>query len=263
MTGFRRTRRGLAAALLFLVPIAAFAADIPEAQRRSGYEFMTTETRAMQDDEAANPGMLAVLDGEALWNRGEGPAGKSCASCHGDAHASMKGVAARYPAVDAALGRPVDLEQRINLCRTERQETAPLPFDSKELLALTAFVAHLSKGQPIKIPEDPQTRRFASAGRAIFERRQGQLNLSCAQCHDDNWGQKLGGAVIPQAHPTGYPLYRLEWQSIGSLRRRLRNCLAGMRAEPYPDDAPEIVDLELYLAWRARGLLIDTPAVRP
>ncbi len=258
-----RTLRGLVAGFALLAPLAAFAADIPAAQRRSGYEFMGRETRAIEDDDTGNPGMLAVFDGKALWNRREGPVGKSCASCHGDARGSMKGVAARYPAVDPVLGRPVDLEQLINLCRTERQQTAPLPLESTELLALAVFVAHQSKGEPIAIPDDPQTRRFGDAGRAIFERRQGQLNLSCAQCHDDNWGQKLGGAPVPQAHPTGYPLYRLEWQSLGSLRRRLRNCLAGMRAEPYPDDAPEIVDLELYLAWRARGLMIETPAVRP
>jgi L-cysteine S-thiosulfotransferase len=263
MTGLPRTLRGLAVALAVFTPLAAFAADIPAAERRSGSEFMGRELRAMQDDDAANPGMLAVLDGEALWNRGEDAAGRSCASCHGDARHSMIGVAARYPAFDAARGAPVDLEQRINLCRTERQQLAPLPFESRELLALTAFVAHQSEGQPITIPDDPQARRVADAGRAIFERRQGQLNLSCAQCHDDNWRQKLGGAVITQAHPTGYPLYRLEWQSLGSLRRRLRNCLVGMRVEPYPNDAPEIVDLEFYLAWRARGLGIETPAVRP
>jgi sulfur-oxidizing protein SoxA len=207
--------------------------------------------------------MLAVLDGEVVWNRSEGPAGKSCAGCHGDAQHSMNGIAARYPLFDTSLGRPIDLDQRINLCRTMHQQSAALGFESKELLALSAFVAHRSRGQPIAISDDPQTRRAADAGKAIFERRQGQLNLSCAQCHDDNWGQRLGGAVIPQAHPTGYPLYRLEWQSLGSLRRRLRNCLVGMRAEPYPDDAPEIVDLELYLASRARGLPIETPAVRP
>ncbi len=257
------TLGGIIAAFAVLAPLGAFAADIPAAERRSGSEFIGRETRAMQDDDAANPGMLAVLDGEALWNRGEGAAGKSCGSCHGDARESMNGVAARYPAFEATLGRPIDLEQRINLCRTDRQKTAPVPFESGNLLALTAFVAHWSKGQPIVIPDDPQTRRFADAGREIFERRQGQLNLSCAQCHDDNWGQKLGGTAIPQAHPTGYPLYRLEWQSLGSLRRRLRNCLMGMRAEPYPNDAPEIVDLELYLAWRARGLMMETPAVRP
>jgi sulfur-oxidizing protein SoxA len=258
-----RTLRRLAGALAVVAPLAAFAADIPAAERRSGSEFMGRELRAMQDDDAANPGMLAVLDGEALWNREGGAAGKSCAGCHGDARQSMNGVAARYPVFDAARGAPVDLEQRINLCRTERQQLPPLPFESRELLALTAFVAHQSQGQPVAIPDDPQARPAADAGRAIFERRQGQLNLSCAQCHDDNWGQKLGGAVIPQAHPTGYPLYRLEWQRLGSLRRRLRNCLVGMRAEPYPDDAPEIVDLEFFLAWRARGLAVETPAVRP
>jgi sulfur-oxidizing protein SoxA len=257
------TLRWIVPALAVVMPPAAIAADTPPAERRSGSEFMGYQTRAMQDDDAANPGMLAVLDGEALWNRAAGPAGKSCASCHGDGRESMSGVAAHYPLLDATLGRPMDLEQRINLCRTDRQQTEPLPFESSDLLALTAFVAHQSKGQPIVIPDDPRTRRFADAGKEIFERRQGQLNLSCAQCHDDNWGQKLGGATIPQAHPTGYPLYRLEWQSLGSLRRRLRNCLIGMRAELYPNDAPEIVDLELYLAWRARGLVVETPAVRP
>ena len=69
--------------------------------------------------------------------------------------------------------------------------------------------------------------------------------------------------MIPQAHPTGYTLYRLEWQGLGSLQRRLRNCLIGMRAEPYDYGAPENVDIELYLMARARGMKVETPAVRP
>ena len=241
----------------------AIAAEIPISERKSGYEFMARETRAMQDDDTANPGMLWVLDGETLWNRKEGAAAKSCADCHGDARASMKGVAARYPAFSAARGRPVDLEQRINICRTERQQSTPLPFESKELLALAAYVGRQSHGMPIEIADDERTKPFLQAGRELFTQRQGQLNLSCAQCHDDNWGQKLAGAVIPQGHPTGYPLYRLEWQALGSLQRRLRNCLFGMRAVSYPSGAPEYVDLELYLMWRARGMPIETPAVRP
>jgi L-cysteine S-thiosulfotransferase len=253
----------LAAAGAVLTSHVSAAGDIPAAERRSGYEFIGRETQAMQDDDAANPGMLSVLDGEALWRRAEGAAGKSCATCHGDADTSMKGVAARYPAFNPALGRPIDLEQRINRCRMEYQQAAPLPFESQDLLALTAYVARQSKGQPIAVAENPQTRQSIEAGRAIFERRQGQLNLSCGQCHDDSWGRHLGGAPIPQAHPTGYPLYRLEWQALGSPRRRLRNCLIGMRAETYRDDAPEIVDLELFLAWRARGMVMETPAVHP
>jgi sulfur-oxidizing protein SoxA len=257
----------IAAAALFVTALfgaaVANAAEIPLAERKSGYEFMARETRAMQDDDTANPAMLSVLDGETLWQRKDGSAAKSCADCHGDARTSMKGVAARYPAFDAARGRPIDLEERVNICRTEKQQATALAFESKELLALAAYVGQQSRGMPIDIADDARTRPFLQAGRDMFTERQGQLNLSCAQCHDDNWGQKLAGAPIPQGHPTGYPIYRLEWQTLGSLQRRLRNCLFGMRAVSYPYGAAEMVNLELYLMWRARGMPIETPAVRP
>jgi sulfur-oxidizing protein SoxA len=242
---------------------SAFAGEIPLPERRSGYDFMSRETRAMQDDDTANPGALWVLEGGALWTRKTGAAGRACADCHGDARTSMKGVAARHPSFDAARERPVSLEQRINLCRVDRQQTPPLAYESRDLLALTAYVARQSRGLPIGVVIDARTQPFLDAGRATFHRRQGQLNLACSQCHDDHWGRKLAGNVIPQAHPTGYPLYRLEWQALGSLQRRLRNCLVGMRAEPYDYGASELVDLELYLMWRARGMTIETPAVRP
>ncbi len=257
----------IAAAALFLIALlgagAASAGEIPLAERKSGYEFMGRETRAMQDDDTANPAMLSVLDGETLWQRKDGSAAKSCADCHGDARTSMKGVAARYPAFDAARGRPVDLEERVNICRAEKQQATPLAFESKELLALAAYVGRQSRGMPIDIADEARIKPFLQAGRDMFTERQGQLNLSCAQCHDDNWGQKLAGAPIPQGHPTGYPIYRLEWQTLGSLQRRLRNCLFGMRAISYPYGAAEMVNLELYLMWRARGMPIETPAVRP
>ena len=207
--------------------------------------------------------MLWVLDGETLWNRKEGAAARACADCHGDARESMKGVAARHPAWDAATGRPVNLEQRINACRSGRQQAAPLAYESRDLLALTAYVARQSRGMPVDIVIDSRTKPFLDAGRSAFTRRQGQLNLACTLCHDGHWGEKLAGIAIPQAHPTGYPIYRLEWQSLGSLQRRLRNCMIGMRAEPYAYDAPEFVDLELYLMWRARGMALEAPAVRP
>ncbi|MGC1353867.1 MAG: sulfur oxidation c-type cytochrome SoxA [Xanthobacteraceae bacterium] len=241
----------------------AIAADVPLSERKSGYQFLARETRAMQDDDTANPGMLWVLDGEALWNRKVGKANKSCADCHNDASTSMKGVAARYPAFNEAANRPIDLEQRINICRTDQQNATPLLFESNEMLALAGFVGRQSRGMPIAVSDDERTKPFIQAGRAMFERRQGQLNLSCAQCHDDNWGAKLAGVSVPQGHPTGYPLYRLEWQAMGSLQRRLRNCLIGMRAQAYAFGAPEYVNLELFLMWRARGMAIETPAVRP
>src|SRR4029453_11590852 len=153
--------------------------------------------------------------------------------------------------------------ERINICRTDQQKATRLPPESKDLLALSAYVARQSRGMPIDVKEDDRPPPFIEAGRKTYELRQGQLNLSCANCHDDNWGQKLAGAPIPQAHPTGYPQYRLEWQTLGSLQRRLRNCLFGMRAISYPYGAAEMVNLELYLLWRARGMPLETPAGRP
>lgn len=246
-----------------LVSGAVGATEIPPAERRSGYSFMTADTKAMQDDDTANPGMLWVLDGEALWKRKVGSANKGCADCHTDASTSMKGVAAHYPAFDKALGRPVDLEQRINLCRTNHQQASPLAYESRDLLALTAFVAQQSRGAPIETGSDLQLEPFIAKGRELFMQRQGQLNLGCANCHDDNWDKRLAGSAITQAHPTGYPLYRLEWQSLGSLQRRLRACITGIRAQAYDYGAPELVELELYLMSRARGMPMEAPAVRP
>ena len=258
-------RRGHAVVALIGLVIAASAwgGEIAPGDRRSGYDFMGRDIRAMQDDDTSNPGMLWVLEGATLWARKTGAAGRACADCHGDAAASMKGVAARYPAFDAAKGRPVNLEQRILACRVDRQQAPSLAYESREVLALSAYVARQSRGLPITITIDERTQPFLDAGRATYQRRQGQLNLSCSQCHDDHWGRQLAGSVIPQAHPTGYPVYRNEWQSLGSLQRRLRGCLTGIRAESYDYGAPELVDLELYLMWRARGMTLETPAVRP
>ena len=231
-------------------------------KRRSGTQDMGEALQKMQDDDTANPGMLFVQLGGQLWGKAAGAAGKSCADCHGGA-ASMKGVAARYPAIPKDADAPVDLEGRINLCRTANQQAAGFPPESRELLALAAYVAHQSRGLPIAPPDDPKLVPFRLKGQDLWKVRQGQLNLSCAICHDDNAGRKLAGVTIPEAHPTGYPIYRLEWQTLGSLKRRLRNCLAGIRAEPYAYDATEYVMLDLFLMDRARGMMLESPGVRP
>ena len=145
-------------------------------------------------------------------------------------------------------------------------------MDAAELRAMQAPIKDRYKEDPsaavitLKAKGSTDTEGLTckvETGRALFHRRQGQLNLSCSQCHDDNWGKSLAGNPIPQAHPTGYPLYRLEWQGLGSLQRRLRNCLTGMRAEPFEYGAPEYIALEIYLATRAAPLPLETPAVRP
>lgn len=229
---------------------------------KSGSEFLAGETRALQADDFANPGMLWVARGEKLWNDSAGGNGKSCAGCHAGAAQSMKGAAARHPRIDPGAARLVNLEGRINLCRTRNQERAPLAYESDELLSLTAFVAHQSRGMPVAVELDAQNQRHFERGQALYHRRLGQMNLACTHCHDRNWGRTLLADTISQGHGNAYPIYRLEWQTLGSLHRRFRSCLYGVRAEMWPAGAEEYLDLELYLAARARGLPIETPGVR-
>lgn len=231
--------------------------------RRSGYEFMGASTQAMQKDDALNPGMLWVKSGEALWQSPAGLSNKSCASCHAAASASMKGVAARYPAFDDKLKLAITLSQRINQCRQQHQQAPVLRPESEELLGLESYVALQSRGMPMAPPVDTRLKAFQQRGEQRFMQRMGQLNLSCAQCHDANAGGRLGSSVIPQAHPAGYPVYRLEWQAMGSLQRRLRNCMNGVRAQPFAFNSQELLELELYLNVRGRGMAMETPAVRP
>ena len=249
--------------LLAIAALSAAAVALAADDRRSGADFMSAATQAMQRDDAQNPGMLWVASGEAQWNAIAGRSAKSCASCHGDARSSMRGVAARFPALDAGSGKVVNLGQRINICRERKQQAAPWKLESEELLSMEAYVAMQSRGMPVTPAQDAATQASAARGKQQYFQRIGQLNLSCAQCHDQQWGKRLAGSTIPQAHANAYPIYRLEWQAMGSLQRRLRNCMSGVRAEIPQFGAEELVDLEAWLAVRDRGMKIESPGVRP
>jgi L-cysteine S-thiosulfotransferase len=257
-----RRRRLLGGLLSATLACVAGAQTLPPSPLESGVEFAGLELRALQQDDLANPGMLWVSQGERLWRQTPDGSGKPCATCHGEPAQSMRGVAARYPAIDAASGRLLDLAQRINQCRIEHQGAAPLRPESDELLSLEALIAFQSRGTPLRVSIDGPARPHFESGREIYYRRLGQLNLSCAHCHDANWGKRLLNETISQGHGNAYPVYRLSWQTLGSLQRRLRACFSGIRAEMPAADATELVDLELFLAWRATGLAIESPGVR-
>jgi sulfur-oxidizing protein SoxA len=249
--------RVLVLAAVFVAAIAhAQERAIPLAQLRSGLGYAGGDVRSMQDDDGANPGFLWVQEGEKLWQS------QGCASCHGDARASMKGVAARYPAYDAQAGAVLDLDARIERCRTTKQNAKPFGRESDELLALSTFVAFQSRGMAYGVSIDGPAREAFERGQAFYHRRHGQMNLACTQCHDQSYGKRLLNETMSQGQPTAFPAYRLEWQGLGSLQRRIRACLFGVRAQMPAPGAPELTDVELYLAWRAQGLPLEAPGVR-
>ena len=268
----RGTGRGRSVHLASLVPpllcllLAVSAAVAADSERpgplKSGAGFVSDDLRKLQADDFANPGMLWVARGAKLWSEAAGASGRSCAACHGDAAQSMRGVAARYPRIDAGAARLLNLEGRINLCRERNQQAQPLELESSELLALASHVVHQSRGMPVSVTLDPQSRGDLERGRALYHRRIGQMNLACTHCHDRNWGRKLAAETISQGHGNAFPAYRLEWQALGSLQRRIRACYYGLRAEMPPYGSQELLELELYLAWRGSGLPVEAPGVR-
>jgi len=114
----------------------------------SGYSFMAPDTKAIQDDDTANPGMLWVLDGEALWKKetgfgGQGPA-RTCHDGRTRQHERRRGTLIQR-STRSWNSRSIS-KARINLERVRHQGAEPLAFESRDLLALTAFIAKQSRG---------------------------------------------------------------------------------------------------------------------
>ena len=229
----------------------------------SGFYYAKPETRAIQQDDFENPGMLYVEEGGELWQQKAGPKNKSCASCHKNPAVSMREAGARYPVYYAPKKRLINLEQRINLCRKKFQKQKAYPYESRELLALTAFVRHQAKGVPVRVKVNGPAKPFFEKGKAFYYQRRGQLDMACNHCHESNYGKNIRSLILTQGHSNGFPTYRMTWQGLGSLHRRFRGCNIQVRSKPYPYGAPDYVNLELYLNWRGAGLEVETPAVRP
>ena len=231
-------------------------------EKRSGYTFAKPETRAIQDDEFENPAFLWVDYGQELWDTVDGTEGKACASCHESASQSMAAVGTSYPVFAPELGKPINVEQRINQCRTERMGAEPWKWESRELLAMTIYVKNQSQGEPVNVVLSDELMPFYEKGEEFYNQRRGQLDMACSNCHVDFAGGQLRANVLTQGQPNGFPTYRLKGQKVGSLHRRFRGCNKQVRAKPYANGSDEYVNLELFLTHRANGLPVETPSVR-
>jgi sulfur-oxidizing protein SoxA len=236
--------------------------DNPLRELISGYQFSPLELRSLQDDDFDNPAFAWSTQGEKLWSQVEGTAGESCASCHNAARETMRGVAASYPKYDAPAQKVINLEQRINICRTQQMKAAPWAYESDALLAMTAFVRLQSRRSPTNVRIDGPAAKAFALGQKMYTTRTGFYGMSCALCHNDRYGSTLHGETISQGHPNGMPVWQTSMKKLVSLHERFKSCYRLMRAEPFASGSPEFVALELYVTWRANGLPLEAPAVR-
>ncbi len=238
------------------------AKDGPFDEVYSGWRFRTPQTQKFQTDDFENPGFPLVDLASELWGKVDGTAGKSCMSCHQDAAKSMKGVRAAMPKWHEAAGKPQSLEQHINHCRTERMGAKPWKWESSQMLGMTAYVGLQSRGMPVNVKTDGKYKAFHDKGKDIYYTRVGQLDMSCAGCHENNYGKMIRADHLSQGMINGFPTYRFKWQKMGSIHRRFKGCISNIRGTPYKVGSDEFVALELYVASRGQGLSVETPAVR-
>ncbi|MGB1109739.1 MAG: sulfur oxidation c-type cytochrome SoxA [Gammaproteobacteria bacterium] len=233
------------------------------AEQLSGYHYIKPETREMQDDDFANPGLPAVDRGAELFNTAPKAGGKRCADCHGEEGEKLdvKRIAA-YPVYDAEKKEIVSLQKRISRCRTNIGGE-PLPVNHPELMALETFVRHRAHGEPMNVAtEGDEIQALLKRGEKLYKTNYGLIDMSCHVCHTVYAGQFVRGQKISQGQANGFPAYRLGPGEMANLNLRITQCLNLMRAEPFPDDSEEIKLLEYYLSARSNGLPIETPAVR-
>lgn len=227
----------------------------------SGWRFRTVETQALQADDFENPAFAAVSAAEDIFGTVDGSEGKSCSSCHSDV-SEFKGVRATLPRWDEAKGKPETLEHIINDCRTERMGAKAWKWEASEMLAMTALVGLQSRGMPVNVQTDGPMQSTWEKGKELYYTRVGQLDMSCANCHENNYGNMIRADHLSQGQINGFPVYRLKWAGLGSIHRRFKGCMENIRATAYKRGSDEFIALEAYLASRGNGLSVETPSVR-
>jgi len=234
--------------------------DSPLDHIYSGWRFRSSETQALQTDDFENPAFAAVEDAIAEFEKVDGEAGKSCASCH--SISDFKGLRAQLPRWNAELGKPETLEMIINRSRTKHMKAEPWKWEAKQMLGMTAYVGLQSRGAPVDVQTDGPMAKWAEMGKDLYYKKVGQLDMACAQCHENNYGNMIRADHLSQGQVNGFPVYRLKWGGLGSIHRRFKGCMDNIRATPYKRGSDEFIALELYVASRGEGLSVESPAVR-
>jgi sulfur-oxidizing protein SoxA len=188
--------------------------------------------------------------------------GKTYASCFRN---NGNGIKQDYPYFDEATGRVVTLESAINECR-EKNGEKPLGWGKGDIADISAYMAYTSRGNKINvvIPSDERALAAYENGKEQFYAKRGQLNMSCADCHRYNAGNRVRADLLSPAlgHPSHFPVYRSKWGGLGTLHRRYSGCNKQVRAKPYKNQGDEYRNLEYFHTYMSNGLELNGPGAR-
>lgn len=212
-----------------------------------------------------HPGHLAVDEGEALVRK---LAAREAAflTCLGEGSADLKGKAAAYPKFDAALGRIVTVEGRIEQC-AKNALNEEIRQGSPASNKISVYFKSQSAGQPIKVDlAEAKVMEAYRRGEELFYRKTGQLNFACASCHVPGsiMGHKLRGETptTPFGDAAHYPTYRTPVGALESMHERFARCHGQMRTQGLKPGDPAYVDLEVFVSVLSNGYPVSVPSAR-
>jgi len=227
--------------------------------------------------EEGNPAELAQARGEELWATARGPKHATLEQCDlGLGAGQVDGAYAHLPRYFADTGKVQDVESRLVTCITTLQgqsyEEAVQGWyePDSDLASLVTYVAGKSKGARIDVPAThPKEAEMVAVGEALFFRRSGPLDFSCATCHSQE-NRRIRLQEVPdfvtnagaRSAMTQWPAYRVSQGSVWTMERRLIDCIREMRwPEPqYLSDA--VVALQVYLQKQAQGGVMQAPGIK-
>jgi len=227
----------------------------------SGWNFRTPETRMLQTDDFENPAMIFVDQALDDWDTAEGTSNKACADCHSGPE-EFAGLRAELPRWNDDQGALFNMEAYINFCRTERMGADSLKLAKPRMDAMVALLSLQSRGEIINVAIDGPVADIWERGREIYYTRVGQLDMACANCHEDNYGNMIRADHLSQGQINGFPAYRLKNAKLNSTHGRFKGCMNNIRATPFAVGGEEFNALELYVASRGNGLAVEGPSVR-
>jgi sulfur-oxidizing protein SoxA len=218
----------------------------------------------LQSANVMNPIGLWIDEGKRQWD-------KDCTTCHNTLEKVVQAVP-NFPKLDSSQ-RLINLEDQISVCRQRVEKTAStstvsLSNDDTPTLELSTFLNDAARQRPISMvpPNNPAHiaiwKQHLADGERLFKTRLGQMNLSCQHCHDGKVGASMRAQRITAGHPTGFPAYRMSWQGLGSIDRRIRACYSGVQAQVPASRDIQLRQLELYLKTRAHGMRMEGPSIR-
>lgn len=250
--------------VLLSLATSRLPAQTPMPSPFSGNAFLSVDLRALQNDASRNPTQLWLEQGRNLWGNASQPG--TCFGCHGEFQ-NMKTVATQYPKWSTHTQQLINLEDQVLTCALRSpMKTSVQGLESPDVLSLSALLHQASQGMSFQLEPPPneaaQWQAALNAGASQFTTRMGRMNLACTHCHDLQIGKQMRADVISPAHPTGFPIFKMSWQSMGSLDRRLRACYSGVQAVVPAAGSQALRQLELFLKMRAQSLPIDGPSLR-